>query len=217
MNKPQFNPSLIALAITLTLSAAAMAQGLSKDDYKIGQDKISADYKSAKVTCDALSGNPKDICMAQAKGGEKVAKAELEASYKPSAKTRNEIRVVKARANYAVAREQCDEMTGNAKDVCVKEAKAAAVAAKADAKSDMKTDNAIEIADRKIATAKGIAKEQTFEARLQASETSAHARKDAALDKRDADYDVAKEKCDAFSGDAKSKCLNDAKLRFGKI
>lgn len=205
MNKPRFNPSLIALAITLTLSAAAMAQGLSKEDYKIAQDKISVDTKSAKIACDALSGNPKDICMAQAKGGEKIAKAELQASYKPSAKTRNEIRVVKARANYAVAREQCDEMTGNAKDVCVKEAKAAQVTALADAKVALTTSDANATANQKSTEAYGKASTQV-----------AGARKDAATEKLEAQYKVEKEKCEQYAGDAKAQCLTSAKATFGK-
>lgn len=44
----------------------------------------------------------------------------------------------KAGADYAVAREQCDDQAGNAKDVCVTEAKAAAGAAKAEATAAMK-------------------------------------------------------------------------------
>ena len=205
MNKRNFNPSLIALAITLTLGASAMAQGLSKEDYKAGQDRISTDYKSAKVACDALSGNPKDICMAQAKGSEKVAKAELQASYKPSAKTRNEIRIAKAKATYAVAREQCDEVTGNTKDVCVKEAKAAQVTALADAKVALTTSDANATANQKSTEAYG-----------KASTEVAGARKDAATEKREAQYKVEKEKCEQFAGDAKVQCLATAKATFGK-
>lgn len=205
MNKPLFNPSLIALAITLTLSTAAMAQGMSKENYKIGQDKISVDYKSAKVACDALSGNPKDICVAQAKGGEKIAKAELEASYKPSAKSRNEIRVAKAKANYAVAREQCDEMTGNTKDVCVKEAKAAQVTALADAKVALTTSDANATANQKSTEAYG-----------KASTKVAGARKDATTEKLEAQYKVEKEKCDQYFGDAKAQCMTTVKATFGK-
>ena len=40
----------------------------------------------------------------------------------------------KAKAAYAVAKERCDDKAGNAKDVCVKEAKAVETKALADAK-----------------------------------------------------------------------------------
>ena len=55
---------------------------MSKDEYKAGKDKVAAEYKSAEAGCDSLSANAKDVCMAEAKGKQKVAKAELEASAK---------------------------------------------------------------------------------------------------------------------------------------
>jgi hypothetical protein len=122
MNTLKF--TVIALALGFAFSASAMAEGMSKQDYKAGKDKIAVEYKSAKAACSPLSGNPKDICVAEAKGKEKVAKAELEASYKPSDKTHYQALVAKAEADYAVAKEKCDDLAGNAKDVCVKEAKA---------------------------------------------------------------------------------------------
>lgn len=182
-----------------------MAQALSKDDYKAGRDKISADYKAAKAACDALSANPKDICVAQAKGAEKIAKVELDARNKPSAKSRNEVRVAKANADYAVAREQCDDMAGNAKDVCNKEAKARKVTALADAKVALKTIDANATANEKASDAYGKANTEV-----------AGARKDAAAEKLDAQYKVEKEKCDRYAGDVKDQCLAKAKTAFGK-
>lgn len=132
----------IAAAIALAFSVGAMAQSMSKADYKAGKDKITAEYKSAKAACASLSGNAKDICVAEAKGKEKVAKAELEASYKPSVKTRQGVGIAKAEADYSVAKEKCDDMAGDAKKACVKEAKAAETRAKADAKAPAKTSDA---------------------------------------------------------------------------
>lgn len=203
MNK--FNIGVIALALGFAFSTGAMAESMSKTDYKAGKEKIAAEYKAAKGNCMSLSGNASDICVAEAKGHEKVARAELEASYKPTAKNRYEVRVAKADADYAVANERCDDLAGNAKDVCVKEAKAAQTSAKADAKAQMKT-----------ADANAVASEKTADAREKASEKNADARQDARADKSAADYDVAKEKCDMYAGDAKSLCLDRAKTRAGK-
>jgi hypothetical protein len=136
MNK--FNSTAIVAAIALAFSAGAMATSMSKDDYKAGKTSIATDYKSAKAGCDSLSANAKDVCMAEAKGKENVAKAELEAGYKPSAKTHYDVSIAKAKADYAVAKEKCDDKAGNDKDVCVKEAKSAQTAAKADAKAQVK-------------------------------------------------------------------------------
>ena len=141
------NIKVIAIALSLACSAGAMAQGMSKADYQAGKDRIAADYKSARGACTSFSGNAKDICVADAEGKKNIAKAELEASYKPSVKTKYDVRIARAEADYGVAIDKCDDLAGNPKDVCVKEAKAAQVAAKADAKAQMKTTeaNAFEI------------------------------------------------------------------------
>lgn len=202
MNK--LNILVIALAIGFGYSASGMAEGISKNAYKANKDKISAEYKMDKSGCASLSGNASDICIAEAKGKEDVARAELQASYKPSRKTRYEARVARAEADYAVAMEKCDDKGGNVKDVCVKEAKAAETAAKADAKAKMKSS-----------AADAMANEKSDQARSDANETANEAHKAATADKRDAQYQVAKEKCDKFAGAAKDQCLQHAKTSFG--
>src|SRR3989304_5446819 len=108
MNK--LNITAIAAAIALAFSAGALAaQGMSKDDYKAGKDKIAAEYKSARAGCGPLSANAKDVCMAEARGKQKVAKAELEASNKPGDKARSAVSIAKAEADYAGAKKKCDE------------------------------------------------------------------------------------------------------------
>jgi len=81
-----------------------------------------------------LAGNAKDICVEEAKAKEKVARAELEYGYTGKAGDRNKVAVARAESAYAVAKEKCDDKAGNAKDVCVKEAKAVEIKALADAK-----------------------------------------------------------------------------------
>lgn len=63
--------------------------------------------------------------MAEAKGRNKVALAELDERNEPSAKSRQKLKLAKAEAEYDVAKEKCDERAGDARDACVKEAKAA--------------------------------------------------------------------------------------------
>jgi osmotically-inducible protein OsmY len=146
----RLNITAIAAAIALAFSAGAMsAQGMSKDDYKAGKDKIAAEFKSAKADCGALAANAKDVCMAEAKGKRKVAKAELEASNKPSDRSRYAVSMAKAEADYAVAKEKCDDQAGNEKKACVKEAKAAEARAKADAKAQMHPSDANKSAKEK--------------------------------------------------------------------
>lgn len=199
------NNNLIVLALGLACSAGAAAQTMTKSDYKDNKDKIAAAYKSSKSNCSAMSGNAKDICIEVAKGQEKVALAELEAGYKPSSKTFYQVQVAKAEAEYEVADERCDDLAGNPKDVCVKQAKSAKIAAISAAKAQMKVTESNATANEKSSTAHD-------KARVEKSD----ARKDAAKDTADAQYMVEKEKCDAYAGTVKDNCLNQAKSRFGK-
>lgn len=202
----RFTISAIAVAVGLTFSAGAMARSMSKQDYKTGIERIESEYKADKNNCQSLSGNANDICEAEAKAKEKVAKAELTVVNKNTKQARYDARIARAEADYSVAKEKCDDLAGNANDVCLKEAKAAEVTAKSNAKSQMKTSKAYNEANKKSA-----------EASNEAKDTSAEARRDANVDKRDAEYAVSKEKCDALSGNAKENCVNEAKMHFGKM
>ena len=184
---------LLALTFAVSCAFAGNAMALTKAEYKTEKDQISADYKVNRDKCATLKDNAKDICVSEAKGVEKVAKAELEAQYKPSAKNTEKIALAKADAAYATAKEKCDDLAGNAKDVCVKDAKAALVKAKEDAK----------VVKASVDTSKD------------KTEKVGEARKDANAATREADYKVAKERCDSLAGTAKDTCQNDAKVKFG--
>jgi len=127
---PKLGP-LFAAVLLLTMAQAAM---IPKAEYKASKTRISAEYKADKAACGSLAGNAKDVCVEEAKAKEKVALAELEYSYTGKPGDRNKVLIAKAEANYAVAKEKCDDKAGNDKDVCVKEAKAVEVKALADAK-----------------------------------------------------------------------------------
>jgi hypothetical protein len=131
------NNTVIKLALlTAGLLALPIAQaaGMSKSDYQSGKTHIKAQYTSDKADCGSQAGNAKDICIEEAKAKEKVALAELEYGYSGKVSDRNEVLVTKAKTSYAVAKERCDDLTGNPKSVCVKEAKAVEIKALADAK-----------------------------------------------------------------------------------
>jgi len=129
------------LVTTLALAAllafpAAQAASLSKADYSAGKSRLSADYKTEKATCGTMSGNAKDICVEEAKAHEKVGRADLEFRMSGTQRDYTKLQEAKASTAYKVARERCDDKTGNDKDVCVKEAKAVEVKAMSAAKFD---------------------------------------------------------------------------------
>ena len=138
MNKKIVSSVIISLFAAVSTSAFAM----TKAEYSTAKSQISADYKSAQSACGSMSGNAKDICSVDAKGAEKVAKADLEARYSGKEKHQYNLRIAKAEAAYAVAKEKCDDKAGNDKDVCVKQAKASQTKAKADAKLTKTVSNA---------------------------------------------------------------------------
>jgi hypothetical protein len=199
------NLKVLALAVGLAFVGVAVAQSVPKDDYQAGKDRIAAESKAAKAACTSLFGNARDVCEAEASGSGKVAGAELDASYGPTLKSRNQVRVVKAEADHAAARQRCDDLAGNAKDVCIKEATAVETAAKADAKAQLTTANA-----------KAVANEKSASAFSKANAQAATAREEATTATNDAQYAVAVEKCDVYAGGAKDVCLDRAKVRFGK-
>jgi hypothetical protein len=122
----------------LAATSAVAADRLSKDAYKSAKDRIAAEYKVDIQRCKALSGNAKDICKAEVKGKEKSAKADAYAAYKGTDKAATAALVARADADYSVAKEKCDDLSGNPKNVCVKEAKSAHTKAKVDAKTNGK-------------------------------------------------------------------------------
>ena len=149
------------LAVALAVMPVAYAATMTKADYKADKIRITAEYKADKAACGSLAGNANDICVEQAKGKEKLALAQLEYAHTGKAEDQNKIMKTKAEVDYAVAKEKCDDLAGNAKDVCVQEAKAAETKALADAKLDKKvgeaqTDAAVDKrdADYKVAAEK---------------------------------------------------------------
>ena len=126
----------------LAVMSSAHAAPMTKADYQAYKVRITADYKADKTACGSMSGNANDICVEQAKGKEKLALAQLEYAYTGKAEDHNKIMKTKAEADYAVAKEKCDDLAGNAKDVCVQQAKAAETKALADAKLDKKVGEA---------------------------------------------------------------------------
>ena len=194
------------LAITsFSFSVGAMAQSMSRNEYKAAEKNIVIEYKSAKASCGSFADNVRDICLVEAKGKEKVAKAELEARYKPSRKANFKVSATRANADYELAKEKCDGKAGNDKAVCLKEAKAARVGTKSVAKAQLKTSRA-----------NAAANEESTEAHIKAKGKGREAHQEAASDRVNANYAVEKEKCNAMVGDAKGRCIDDAKMQYGK-
>lgn len=123
----------LAAAVLMVVSCAA--SGMTTAELRAHADRIEADYKAAAARCKPLEGNQRDLCNVRAKGERHVARAQLQAQHKPGPRAEEKLALAAAEATHAVAREQCDDLKGNGKDVCRKDAKANFMRARADAKS----------------------------------------------------------------------------------
>lgn len=186
--------TMVAGALFCSASMIASADTMTKTDYAAEKARINATQYADVARCTQLAGNARDVCKLEVQGARKVAMAQLDSRNKATREAAYDVRVVRAKADYAVAREKCDDLAGNDKDVCVKTAKSVEVAALADAK-----------ASKKIVAAG-----------VKAGNTVAEAKIDATEDKMTAEYKVAVEKCDALAGVTKDNCVTDARKRFGK-
>ncbi|CAN7744665.1 MULTISPECIES: hypothetical protein [unclassified Variovorax] len=128
---------LVAVQTSAQVSAPPTPATLGPADaeYKAARDRIAADSKAAKAQCDAMKDNAKDVCIEEAKGKDKMAKAELDQQRKPSDSNARKVAEARVEAVYNVAKEKCDAHKGDAKAACVKQAKAEEAKEKAEIKA----------------------------------------------------------------------------------
>ncbi|WP_229445413.1 hypothetical protein [Massilia sp. Leaf139] len=145
----------------------------AKTAYNTARDMAAANYKAARARCDTVTGNPREVCVAEAKAERVRVEEEAGAAYKNTLKAYTQARMRIADANYDRDKARCGAVTGNDRDVCIKQAKATLIAARADA-----------TADRKM-----------IEARSNAREDKLTAEYRVALEKCDAFAGAAKDQC----------------------
>lgn len=146
---------------------------------------------------------------------------------------------VRIAADHKVAKAACSALAGNAKDVCLEEAKGKEKIALAEAehahtgkaadlqkirvvKADVAYDIAKEKCDDKAGMAKDLCVEEAKTVHTKAladaklGKEIAESTTDAMQDKREADHKLAVEKCSAMAGPAKTNCLAAAQAQSGK-
>jgi hypothetical protein len=164
---------LLGAAILWAGHCRAQAVPDAKTAYQQARDTAETTYKNARAKCDTISGNPHDLCVAEAKAARVQAEEEAGAAYENTLAAYTRARMRIASANYDRDKTRCDGLTGNNKDVCMAQAKAALIAAQADAKADKKT----------------------IEARNEAREDKQKAAYKVALEKCDAYAGAVKDQC----------------------
>ncbi|MFZ6758573.1 hypothetical protein ACO0K9_15325 [Undibacterium sp. Ji50W] len=166
------------LAMLMVLSAAFSSAAWSATSeksatYTAAKDAAATEYKLARARCDTIAGNPKDVCIAEAKSARVHTEENATAEYKNTLAARTSAAKDIADADYDVAKAKCGSATGNEKDVCVKQASSDKIAAVANAKADKKV----------------------IEARVDANDDKRNAEYKVAIEKCDALAGAGKDNC----------------------
>jgi hypothetical protein len=136
-------PHQVCAPGALVCSALAGGSGAARGQHEQrrlqgAKDRIEAEYKAQKDSCDKLKDNAKDVCREEAEGQGEGRPCRTRVQRTGDPKDSAKLAMAKADAAYEVAKERCDDRSGNDKDVCVKEAKANHTKATADAKANKK-------------------------------------------------------------------------------
>ena len=128
----------LVLSIALAVSGVATGAAMSTSEYSAAKERAAIDYQASRARCGQLSGNPRALCLVEARSVERKSMAEAEARYRNTESARRDTRIELAEADYEVAKTKCDAKGANDRDVCIKEAKAVEVRTKAEAIADEK-------------------------------------------------------------------------------
>lgn len=180
--------TLLATAAGATFAAPTFfALNHDPATYRNATQKAAADYRDAIAKCDAMSGNAKDVCTAEAKLARTETEAKALSKYSNSPASREKARTNLAEAEFTLAKARCDGKSGADKDECMNNAKSARTAALADAKAGAPGKSAT---GATAAAAGGLV---------------------TTTDTRDPAKAAAVDKCAQGAGDSKTGCLIDTK------
>lgn len=93
-----------------------------EDAIKVQKAKADGAYEVAKERCDDKAGNDKDVCVKEAKSVHVAALADTKV-VKKITEARKDAAEDKRDAEYKVAAEKCESLSGESKSLCVSAAK----------------------------------------------------------------------------------------------
>jgi hypothetical protein len=97
--------------------------GKATDAHQVVLAKADSGYVIAKDMCGDKTGNTKDVCLSEAKATHAKALADATKSEKITDAT-TDARQTKRDADYSVAKQKCDSLSGDAQASCIATAKA---------------------------------------------------------------------------------------------
>jgi hypothetical protein len=136
--KKIFGVLLMSAAALGTSGFASASSPEAKASFNGAKDIAQAEYKIAVAKCDSLTGNPKEVCVAEAKAARTTLESNASAQYKNTLSNRTNSAKAIVDAHYDVEKAKCGSKNGNEKDVCIKIADANKIAGIANATADKK-------------------------------------------------------------------------------
>jgi hypothetical protein len=125
-------PLYAGLLGSLLFSAAAMGLSyavdsprtlMSRADYLQARQAIAAEARSALGKCRAVEIPARDVCRAQARAGERIGRAELDARYHGTVSAAADARLARVKARFDVERARCDALDADSRSQCLQSAR----------------------------------------------------------------------------------------------
>src|SRR5258708_1069989 len=123
-----------AAALSISAMVEAPRSLMAPVDYEQVRRGIESPARLALGRCRGLEGRERNVCQTQARADERVAKAELEAAYRGTATAASQVKMVRAKARFDVARARCSDSHGGERIACVRSARSDKDKASAEAK-----------------------------------------------------------------------------------
>jgi hypothetical protein len=197
-----FKPMIALFAAGLSFAGPGVAQvyapktdstPTSEDNYTAAKSNAGAQYRIDHDACSLLDGNAKDVCGVRAKGKEGVAKADAKSAYEDTPSARENASLANAQASHNVAVEECADLAGDRRNVCVQQARDEFAKSRTRATDERAADDA----------------------RRDAAATPPVVRNQGYADMRAAEYAVLIEECDPHPGQARNACISNADVKYG--
>jgi len=116
---------IVCISLAALLSSPVAFAAADNDAYKAAKDRAESDYKAAKDRCKPLKGNAQDVCEEEAKVARARAEMDATVAHQTDARDIEKSKRKLADAEYDLAKERCDDMSGSAKSACKNDAKGA--------------------------------------------------------------------------------------------
>jgi hypothetical protein len=122
-----------AAAFGLSFAVDTPRTLMSRSDFVLARQAIQDETRAALGRCRSVEMPAREVCRVEARAAERVHRAELDARYHGTVAAAAEVRVVRAKADFEVARARCNSLASAERLECLQaarttEAKAVAAA-----------------------------------------------------------------------------------------